>query len=298
MPLITLDGLSLWYRYVAGLQPSMAPALLIQGLGMQATDWPEALIATIAAERPVLVFDNRDSGLSQLFGRGSIETLTEKDFPGAEALTGPLAYSLSDMAEDAWRLLDGLGLQRVHLVGFSMGGMIAQLMAATRPSRVASLTGLMTSAGQAWVESSPAADGMMRRSVLHDGNQKHLAEFMLAAEDVYAGPTLLPQVELRRRAVRQALARGHHPAGIWRQARAMRAAGERRSLLAAIVAPTLMLHGAQDPVIALAQAAAIKDILPVATFIELEATGHILTEANAPGIAALIRGFWRDAGAA
>ncbi|WP_374312515.1 alpha/beta fold hydrolase [Dongia sp.] len=296
MPLIALDGLSLWYRYVAGQQPSKTPALLIQGLGMQATDWPEEIIATLVAERPVLVFDNRDSGLSQLFGRGSIETLTEKDFPGAEALTGPLAYSLSDMAEDAWRLLDALGISRIHLVGFSMGGMIAQVMAAVRPGRVASLTGLMTSAGQAWIESTPAADTMMRRSILLEGSQKQLADFMLAAEDIYAGPTLLPPEEARRRAIRQALARGHHPAGIWRQARAMRAAGERRSLLAAIVAPTLMLHGAADPVIAPAQAAAIKDILPAATFVELWATGHILTEANAAAIAAKVREFWRETG--
>ena len=298
MPLISLDGLSLWYRFVGGPQPSKVPSLLIQGLGMQATDWPDELIATLAAERPVLVFDNRDSGLSQLFGRGSIESLTESDFPGPAQLTGPLAYNLADMAEDAWRLLDGLGLQGVHLVGFSMGGMIAQVMAATRPGRAASLTGLMTSAGQTWIESTPAADAMMRRSVVHEGNQQRLIDFMLAAEDVYAGPTSLPPVEARRRAIRQALARGHHPAGIWRQARAMRAAGERRSLLAGIAAPTLMLHGAADPVIAPAQAMAIKDILPAAAFIELNATGHILTEGNAASIAAQIRDFWRNTEAA
>jgi proline iminopeptidase len=298
MPLISLEDVSLWYRFVGGRQPSNVPALLIQGLGMQATDWPDELIATLAAERPVLVFDNRDSGLSQLFGRSSIESLTEGDFPGPEELAGPLAYSLADMAEDAWRLLDGLGLQEIHLVGFSMGGMIAQVMAAARPGRVASLTGLMTSAGQAWIESTPAADGMMRRSILLEGNQKRLGDFMLAAEDVYAGPTILPPVEARRKAVRQALVRGHHPAGIWRQARAMRAAGDRRSLLAQIVAPTLMLHGAADPVIAPAQAAAIKDTLPAATFIELNATGHILTEGNAAGIATQIRDFWRNTEAA
>ncbi|WP_374656211.1 alpha/beta fold hydrolase [Dongia sp.] len=295
MPIVNLDSLSLWYQLTPGARPAAEPALLIQGLGMQATDWPAALVAGLAAERPVLVFDNRDSGLSQLFGRASVETLTMEDFPGAAPLCGPVAYGLSDMAADAWRLADALGLARVHLVGFSMGGMIAQVMAAMRPERTASLAGLMTSAGQPWIESAPEADAMMRRSILHEGKRGRLIDFMLAAEAVYAGPVPLPAEGTRRGAIRQALVRGHHPAGIWRQARAMRDAGERRGMLAGIAAPTLLLHGAEDPVIALSQAAEIKHILPGAAFIELARTGHILTEGNAGEIGARIGDFWRRA---
>lgn len=295
MPLIDLGGLSLWHDVVASPQAHAVPALLVQGLGMQAGDWPAAFVDALAAERPVIVFDNRDAGLSQLLGSSS-ETLTEADFPSFEALSGPIAYDLFDMAEDALRLLDALGLARVHAVGFSMGGMIAQILAARHPARIASITGLMTSAGQAWLQSAPAADRMMRRSIMAEQDRDRLLAAMLAAEEVYAGPSVLPDIAIRRQAMTDSLARGHHPAGIWRQARAMRAAEDRRELLRRISAPTLMLHGAEDPVIALAQAQAITDYVPAAHFTLLPRTGHILTDANAGAIAPLIRAFWRNSG--
>jgi proline iminopeptidase len=198
------------------------------------------------------------------------------------------------MAADAIGLLDALGIAAAHMVGFSMGGMIAQILAALHADRTLSMTGLMTSSGQAWLESSAEADRMMRQSIVAAPDAQSLASMQLEAEEIYAGPSELPGRRERRKAIECAIARGHHSAGIWRQAIAMRAADDRRDLLRSIAAPVLMIHGQQDPVIALSQAAAIKETLPAASFIELSRTGHVLTEDNSPRIAAIISAFWND----
>ncbi|WP_374382068.1 alpha/beta fold hydrolase [Dongia sp.] len=292
MPIADLGDLSLWYQRYESDASDAVPALLIQGLGMQATDWPQTLIDRLLAKRPVIVFDNRDAGLSQCMGASSIATLAEADFPDERPLPGHVAYTLGDMAEDARRLLDHLGVGRAHLIGFSMGGMIAQLMAAIHPAHACSVTGLMTSAGQAWIRSSPDADQMMRRSIVAETDRTQLVEQYLVAEEIYAGPSTLPSLTERRESIGQALARGYHPAGIWRQARAMRAGGARQELLAGLSVPILMLHGSADPVINVSQAAEIRNLLPQAWFEILPGTGHVLTEANGSGIAARIAAFW------
>jgi pimeloyl-ACP methyl ester carboxylesterase len=292
LPYVDLDGVSLWYDTVPSPRAGAAPALLIQGLGMQATDWPAALLSALARERPLILFDNRDAGLSQMFGPSHEPRLQEADFPGLDPLTATPPYTLYDMATDAVRLLDALDVPAAHLVGFSMGGMIAQVLAVQHADRVLSVTGLMTSAGQAWLKSSPDADRMMRRSIVDVPDQPNLIDLLLAAEEIYAGPSTLPDRGERQSAIRAALARGHHSAGIWRQSLAMRATGDRQELLRKMVAPLLMVHGRQDPVIAIAQAAAITGLLPDARFIELSQTGHVLTEDNGSMIAGIISAFW------
>lgn len=292
MPDVDLDGVTLWYDTVPSPRADAVPVLLIQGLGMQATDWPAGLLSALARERPLILFDNRDAGLSQLFGPSHDASLRENDFPGLDPLTATATYTLFDMATDAIRLLDALDVPAVHAVGFSMGGMIAQILGANHADRILSVTGLMTSAGQAWLESTPEADRMMRRSIVDTPDQASLVDLLLAAEEIYAGPSPLPDRRERQTAIRAALARGHHSAGIWRQALAMRAAGDRQAGLRRIAAPLLMIHGRQDPVIAIAQAAAIIGLLPDARFIELSQTGHVLTEDNSATVAGIISAFW------
>jgi pimeloyl-ACP methyl ester carboxylesterase len=292
LPHIDLDGVTLWYDTVTSPHADAAPALLIQGLGMQATDWPAALLSSLARDRPLFLFDNRDAGLSQLFGPPQDSKLQECDFPGWGQPSGRPPYTLVDMAADAIHLLDALAVPAAHLVGFSMGGMIAQILGARHAERVLSLTGLMTSAGQAWLESTADADRMMRRSIVDEPDPTRLINLLLAAEDVYAGPSPIADRVERLAAISGALARGHHSAGIWRQSVAMRATGLRQDLLRTITSPLLMAHGRQDPVVAFSQAATIVDLLPQARFIELPQTGHILTEHNSAMIAGIISAFW------
>lgn len=292
MPHVDLDGVTLWYDTVPSPRAAAPPALLIQGLGMQATDWPAALLSLLARERPLILFDNRDAGLSQLFGLQHNPTLQQSHFPGWHPLSSPPSYTLGDMADDVIRLLDALDLPAAHIIGFSMGGMIAQILAARHADRIISMVGLMTSAGQAWLESSPEADRMMRQSIVDEPDQQRLIEAQLQAEEVYAGPSELPDRTERQKALYRTIMRGHHSAGIWRQAVAMRAADDRRSLIRTITTPMLMVHGQQDPVIALSQAASITGLLPAARFIELSRTGHVLTEDNGHHIAGIISAFW------
>lgn len=259
---------------------------------MQATDWPAALLSSLASKRPLILFDNRDAGLSQLFGPRQDAKLREDAFPGWDEPVGQPPYTLFDMAADAVHLLDALGIPAAHLVGFSMGGMIAQIVGARHADRILSVTGLMTSAGQAWLESTADADRMMRHSIVNEPDPASLIDLQLLAEEIYAGPSQLTDRVNRHQAIRDALARGHHSAGIWRQSVAMRATGDRQDLLRWLTAPLLMMHGRQDPVVAFAQAAAIVELLPDTRFIELSQTGHVLTENNSLLIAGTISAFW------
>ncbi|MDY0873320.1 alpha/beta fold hydrolase [Dongia rigui] len=292
LPHLDLDGVTLWYDTVPSPNSDAPPALLIQGLGMQATDWPASLLSSLASTRPLILFDNRDAGLSQLFGPQHDPELREEAFPGWNQPSGHPPYTLFDMAADTIRLLDALEIPTAHLAGFSMGGMIAQILGAQHPDRVSSVSGLMTSAGQDWLNSTAEADRMMRRSIVQVADQESLVDFFLAAEEVFAGPSLIGDRSTRYQATLAALSRGHHTAGIWRQALAMRATGDRRHLLGGTTVPLLMVHGREDPVIAFTQAAAITELRQDACFIELSQTGHVLTEDNGGCVAGIISAFW------
>lgn len=294
MPLIDVGGVTLCYDTILGptADPTATPVAMIQGLGMQLTEWPATLVNGLAAERPVILFDNRDAGLSQLFGPAVDPTLTMEDFPDHAPIRGNALYVLSDMAADVLCLLDALGIAKAHVIGFSMGGMIAQILAAQASPRVESLVGLMTSAGQAWLDCTKAADWMMRRSILFEPDRDRLVSQMLAAETVYAACSTLPDIDARHAAICQAITRAYRPAGIWRQARAMRAAGDRQALLGTIRVPVLMFHGEDDPVIDLNQASIANSVIPQTDFKKLTATGHILTEPIAEIVTPIIRKFW------
>ncbi|WP_368412904.1 alpha/beta fold hydrolase [Dongia sp.] len=294
MPSLDLDGVSLWYECVQGpgANHTAIPAVMIQGLGMQASDWPSELVEELASDRRLFVFDNRDAGLSQLFGPAIDGNLMPNDFPDHRPSEHSAPYTLVDMADDVAKLLDAVNVGQAHLVGFSMGGMIAQIVAARHRSHVASLVGLMTSAGQAWLESSAVADQMLRQSIQFEPDHRRLLDMWLKAEEVYAGPTLLPDSAVRRQAIAQSIARAYRPAGIWRQACAMHATGDRQALLGTIVAPSLMIHGEEDPVIDLQQSRHAKTLMPQTEFRSLADTGHALTEDNAAPIADLSNSFW------
>lgn len=294
MPVIETGGLSLWFDDLPSQTTNghALPVLLIQGLGMQATEWPEKLIEGIVATRRAIVFDNRDAGLSSLCGPASDAALRPEDFPGWHALPRPPAYDLATMAADALTLLDACAIPRAHLIGYSMGGMIAQILAAQAPDRVASVLGLMTSAGQPWLLMQENAAAHMHRSIVHEPDSEQRMRQILAAEATYAGNIPLPDIHLRRAAASASLDRAYRPAGIWRQACAMRAGGERQSILRCITAPYLGIHGARDPVISLTQAMACHDLIPNARLHVVPEAGHLPTDDLARNIMPMIDDFW------
>ena len=247
---------------------------MLQGLGQQLTDWPGELIAALAARHRVILCDNRDAGLSPLVGPAFDPTLTEADFPSADTPPGDPPYTLHDMAEDSVAVLDRLNVARAHVIGYSMGGMIAQILGARHPARMRGLVSLMSSDGAPWIAATPAALAAMARSVTCCGDPQSRIDGLVEDAAVYRGPHLAFDRADARRHVAAALARADRPAGILRQAMAMRASGDRRDLLRRIACPTLVVHGTDDPVIALEQGRAAAVLIPQARLEILDHAGH------------------------
>lgn len=297
MSVFEAGGLSFWFDDLASqtARANTVPVLLIQGLGMQATEWPGPLINGIATMRRAIVFDNRDAGLSSLCGPAIDPALRPEDFPGWQNLPRPPAYDLGAMVADALAVLDVCEIPRAHLIGYSMGGMIAQMLAAQAPHRISSIVGLMTSGGQPWLAMQAGAEAHMRRSILYEPDPEQRVRQALAAEAAYAGNLPLPDMETRRAAASASLARAYRPAGIWRQACAMRASGDRQAILRLITAPYLGIHGADDPVISLSQCMAIRDLLPHARQHVVPKAGHLPLDDLAGAVMPVIDAFWAAA---
>ncbi|HVZ01049.1 MAG TPA: alpha/beta fold hydrolase [Dongiaceae bacterium] len=268
------------------------PVLLIQGLGQQLIDWPGELIAALAANRRVILCDNRDAGLSPLFGPAADPALTESDFPesdGSAAAGAP--YTLHDMAEDARAVLDRLGIERADVVGYSMGGMIAQILAAEHPARVRRLVSLMSSDGAPAIDATPRAWQAMARSITCRGERERRIDMLTDDAAVYRGPHLAFDRGEVRRHVAAALDRADRPAGILRQALAVGGSGDRRALLPRIACPTLVVHGSDDPVIACAQGRRAAALIPAARLEILDRAGHDFAPPVAQALVALLPDF-------
>ncbi len=249
MPLIKANGIEIFHdEFGKTTDPAL---LLIMGLGTQMVAWPESFCRDIAARGfRVIRFDNRDIGLSQKMTGARRYNL---QWAFAKAWLGlPVAspYTLEDMAADAVGLLDALGVRRAHIVGASMGGMIAQIVAARYPDRCLSLTSIMSTSGDRKLpmpkRSAFAALGGKRPG---PGDREALIEFGMKVLRAIGSPGYpTPEKELRE-AVTQMTARSVNPAGFIRQMLAILANGSRSRLLKTIDMPTLVLHGEADPLV-------------------------------------------------
>lgn len=234
MPQAPSNGIMLEYEVhgpVAG-----EPVLLIMGLGAQMTRWPAPLYEKLAARGlKVIRFDNRDVGLS------------------AKMDAAP-TYLLSDMAADAVGLLDHLGIARAHVVGASMGGMIAQLVAADYPDRVLSLTSIMSSTGNpALPRAAPEALAVLsNRPPDPNVDIEAFLDASVKSARVIGSPGYPFDEEFLRARSLNDYKRCYHPSGFARQYAAILASGDRREKLKGITAPTVVLHGKDDPLVPLA----------------------------------------------
>jgi proline iminopeptidase len=273
---------------------SLPPVLLIQGLGQQLIDWPEPLIAALAERHRVILCDNRDAGLSPLFGPACDPALRASDFPPAAGpLAGDAPYTLHEMAADVVAVLDRLGIAHAHLIGYSMGGLIAQLVAAQHPARVGSLVSLMSADGAPWIETTPAAWAAMARSITCGGDPDARLGALVEDAAIYRGAALGFDRVAARAHIAAALARSDRPAGILRQALAIRASGDRREALRGIACPALVVHGTADPVIAFAQGRSAARLIPNAGFEALDRAGHDFASEVTQRLCALLPEFLR-----
>jgi len=253
------------------------PLLLIMGLGAQMTRWPLEFVKQLV-ERGyrVIRFDNRDVGLSQKFeaaGPGDIAAIMQARMAGKPVKA---AYNVDDMAADAAGLLDALGIKQAHIVGASMGGMIAQMVAALHPAKVLSLASIMSSTGNpALPQAKPEAMAiLMTRPTSEDPEE--LAARSVASAKVLGSPAHLPSdAEIRARFLED-FKRSHYPVGFTRQMAAVMASGDRREAVKTIKAPTVVIHGLADPLVPAEAGRDTAANIPGAVLVEIEGMGHDL----------------------
>lgn len=251
--------------------------LLIMGLGMQLIAWPPAMVQAIAdAGFRVVRFDNRDIGLSQHFDHlGSPSLLWEGlKFRMGWRIRPP--YSIEDMAADTVGVLDALQIGKAHVVGVSMGGMIAQRVAVLAPSRVISLTSIMSSSGARGLpEASPAVARVLLSRPAGRGVQAAIDHTVKLLKAIGSPGFPMDDAEIREK-VAAAAQRSFHPQGVLRQMVAVAADGARASALARVTAPTLVVHGQTDPLVPMACGQDTARRIPGARFESIEGMGHDL----------------------
>jgi pimeloyl-ACP methyl ester carboxylesterase len=230
--------------------PDGEPLLLIMGLGMQLTGWPEEMVQLLVSRGfRVVRMDNRDTGLSQGFDHLGVPHMMPVMLRYALHRPIPAPYGIADMAADALGVLDALGIARAHVCGASMGGMIAQHLAARHPGRVKSLTLMMTTSG---ARRLPQPKLKVRRALLSrpDGSDPaavvaHLQRLLT----LIGSPAYPADPERLRQRLQATVQRAWRPAGTARQIVAVVADGDRSPLLPLIQAPTRVIHGEADPLV-------------------------------------------------
>lgn len=248
MPQISANNLTIEYEDVG---PKDGPALLlIMGLAAQMTFWPEAMIKSfVDAGFRVIRFDNRDIGLtSKLHGMRAPNPLAQAAarFVGLGRAMAP--YTLHDMVADSVALLDALKIKRAHLVGVSMGGMIAQLMTATHPTRVASLTSIMSgSLNPRLPGPSPKIVVPLFLSRPRDKSREALIKRGVEMYSLIRTQDPNDDGKDLHAKIAQGFDRSYYPSGVRRQLAAIIATGDLRPYLKKITAPTLVIHGSKDP---------------------------------------------------
>jgi pimeloyl-ACP methyl ester carboxylesterase len=290
---VEVNGLAIEYESLG--DPAAPPIVLIMGLGMQLVAWPDAFCEGLV-ERGfrVIRFDNRDCGLS---GKIHLKKRPNLLLAFASAwlkLPVRAPYTLNDMAADTVGLLDALGIERAHIVGASMGGMIAQVVAAVYPQRVLSLTSIMSSSGNARVSrAKPEAMKALMSQPSDPKDTDKVVEHLIGLFGVIGSPGYpTEQGELRQR-IAHGVRRSYYPAGTARQLLAIIASGDRRRLLAKVTAPTLVIHGADDPLVPLAAGRDTAQHIKGAQLMVIDGMGHDLPPGLQPTLVEAIAAHCR-----
>lgn len=249
MPTIRANNIDIYYEENG---PANAPViLLVMGLGTQMIAWPDDLIQGLVDNGfRVIHYDNRDVGLSQRMDGAPAGNLMWAMVKARFGLPMRPAYTLSDMAQDGIGLLDALGIQKAHVVGASMGGMIAQLMAAQHAERLFSMTSIMSSSGRPGLP-GPRGDIRKRLMAPRPANPTREEAIRLGAEAIES----ISFADMKRShdafvdMAARAFDRGYYPVGMKRQLLAIIADGSRVERLKTIQVPTLVVHGGADPLV-------------------------------------------------
>ncbi len=286
-------GVELFYEDLGDVDDP--PVLLIMGVGAQLPMWPDVFCELLVTKGfRVIRFDHRDTGLSTKMrghrATGSVVTRIGRYLVGRSS---PVPYTLIDLAEDAKNLLDYLEIDCAHVVGASMGGMIAQILAGTHPDNVESLALLMTSSGQ-------PMSALPRWRVIRLAFNPPGRDAPRAAKIAYEvhniavinGPNFLPTEEQLRHRVETLTARSDYPQGGLRQFDAILGTGSLLRFTRRITAPTIVVHGSHDPMVRIRNGRNLARIIDGARFVVVDGMGHDLPEPVwRPVVDALVENF-------
>ncbi|MCP1133774.1 alpha/beta fold hydrolase [Paenibacillus polysaccharolyticus] len=255
--------------------------LLIAGLGTQMIRWTVPFCEMLAARGfRVIRFDNRDTGLSTHFSNHAtldFEALAQTLMSGK---LPDLPYTLDDMADDTIGLLNALGIKKAHVVGRSMGGMIAQLMVSQYPERVLSLTSLMSTTGNTELPpTSPEVMALMTGPAPNpmEDEEGYLAHSVAFAKRI-AGTGYPFEEDAYRSLIREEIQRAYDPGSVGRQIAAIAVSGDRRARLAKVKVPALVIHGVEDPMFVPACGRDTAEAINGAELMLLEGMGHDLPQ--------------------
>ncbi|NYE60138.1 proline iminopeptidase [Duganella sp. 1224] len=264
--------------YETSGNPLDPPVLLIMGLGMQLIAWPDDLVNGLVEQGYYVIrFDNRDVGLSTKLHQHKRPNLLWAYLKSLVGWKQSAAYTLNDMADDALGLLDALGVAKAHVIGLSMGGMIAQIVAGRFPGRTLSLTSIMSSSGRRGLPGpTPAARNALMRPLPPGAGRKEVVDRSVETFRLIGSPAFPTPERLMRAAIERALDRSVSPDGLARQMVAIVASGDRTALLRKIRCPALVIHGAADPLIPVACGADTAQSIPGARLEIIEGMGHDL----------------------
>jgi pimeloyl-ACP methyl ester carboxylesterase len=268
------NGIDLCYEIFG--EPGAEPMLLIMGLGGQMIHWDDEFCRQLAARGfRVIRFDNRDIGQSTKLSGG--KRLSPVELLKLRFFRIPVAapYRLRDMAQDTVALMDALSINSAHVVGMSMGGMIAQEMAISFPNRLRSLTSIMSSTGNPKVPPPTREAAAVLMAPPPASKEEYLARYAQTWKTLRAGH--FPEDEARdRENGERTYARGLNPAGVGRQLRAVLASGSRKERLHGVKVPTLVIHGTADPLVHPAGGKDTAASIPGARLLMVEGMGHAL----------------------
>jgi len=282
MPQVAANGIKIEYdTFGDSTSPSL---LLVMGLGTQMIAWREEFCEQLAAKGfYVIRFDNRDIGLSTKFEEAGIPDIVATMTAFMEGKPVETPYTLDDMADDAVGLLDALNIEKAHICGASMGGMIVQVMAYRHPTRILSLTSIMSTTGNPELPqgrpeamaalTTPAPDG--REAIIENGvNTVRII-----------GSTGFPfDEETARKFAAESYDRSYYPQGMARQMVAIASHNDRRASLASVKVPTLVIHGDVDPLVPIDGGRDTAESIPGAELLIIEGMGHDLPPGAWPQI--------------
>ncbi|MGB3469197.1 MAG: alpha/beta fold hydrolase [Erythrobacter sp.] len=277
MPTITTPNTGIELFYEAKGDPSNETILLVMGLGAQMILWPDEFVdALVERGYHVIRFDNRDIGLGEKMGEARPPKIVWQVIRARLGWKAKVPYTLGDMADDAAGVLEALGVAKAHVVGASMGGMIAQLMAINHRHRLLSMTSIMSTTGNPKLPQAEKEAIEALTAPLVSMEEADLVAHGMKVQEKIGSPGFPADPQRRHERVTAMVRRSVYPPGLPRQLAAIIDDGDRRERLAGVTTPTLVLHGEGDPLVKLEAGRETAASIPGAKLVTIPGWGHDL----------------------